>query len=211
MSIRSLLLLCIFLFPNLASASPLAVHPSVSTLGVGIDISYRQNSFIAYRMSAFTQPFDTKIKLKGIQYKIDDSSRSVGLLLDIFPFKNTFRLSAGAYYFKQKAALSTSIDAINPIYEQLINQTTGTATWECLAPYVGLGWESTQQAESSLGWHASLGALYMGKALVSFQFPDVVIPKRYVERIQTEEDRIRSKVHTYTWYPVLSLGFTYRF
>ena len=211
MSIRSLLLCCVLLFPCIASASPLSIQPSVSTLGVGVDISYRQNSFIAYRLSAFTQPFDTKIKLKGIQYKTEDSSHSVGLLLDIFPFENAFRISAGAYYFKLDTALSTSVDAINPIYEELINQTSGKATWERLAPYIGLGWESTQQSESSLGWHASLGALYMGKARVSFQLPDVPIPKRYVGRIQAEEDNIKNKVHKYTWYPVLSLGFTYRF
>ena len=179
MSIRSLLLCCVLLFPCIASASPLSIQPSVSTLGVGVDISYRQNSFIAYRLSAFTQPFDTKIKLKGIQYKTEDSSHSVGLLLDIFPFENAFRISAGAYYFKLDTALSTSVDAINPIYEELINQTSG--------------------------------ALYMGKARVSFQLPDVPIPKRYVGRIQAEEDNIKSKVHKYTWYPVLSLGFTYRF
>lgn len=71
MSIRSLLLCCVLLFPCVASASPLSIQPSVSTLGVGVDISYRQNSFIAYRLSAFTQPFDTKIKLKGIQYKTE--------------------------------------------------------------------------------------------------------------------------------------------
>ena len=211
MSIRSLLLCCVLLFPCVASASPFSIQPSVSTLGVGVDISYRQNSFIAYRLSAFTQPFDTKIKLKGIQYKTEDSSHSVGLLLDIFPFENAFRISAGAYYFKLDTALSTSVDAINPIYEVLINQTCGKATWERLAPYIGLGWESTQQSESSLGWHASLGALYMGKARVSFQLPDVPIPKRYVGRIQAEEDNIKNKVHKYTWYPVLSLGFTYRF
>ena len=181
MSIRSLLLCCVLLFPCIASASPLSIQPSVSTLGVGVDISYRQNSFIAYRLSAFTQPFDTKIKLKGIQYKTEDSSHSVGLLLDIFPFENAFRISAGAYYFKLDTALSTSVDAINPIYEEL-------------APYIGLGWESTQQSESSLGWHASLGALYKGKARVSFQLPDVPIPKRYVGRIQAEEDNIKSKV-----------------
>lgn len=171
MSIRSLLLCCVLLFPCIASASPLSIQPSVSTLGVGVDISYRQNSFIAYRLSAFTQPFDTKIKLKGIQYKTEDSSHSVGLLLDIFPFENAFRISAGAYYFKLDTALSTSVDAINPIYEELINQTSGKATWERLAPYIGLGWESTQQSESSLGWHASLGALYMGKlvSLSSFR------------------------------------------
>lgn len=151
MSIRSLLLCCILLFPCIASASTLSIQPSVSTLGVGVDISYRQNSFIAYRLSAFTQPFDTKIKLKGIQYKTEDSSHSVGLLLDIFPFKNAFRISAGAYYFKLDTALSTSVDAINPIYEELINQTSGKATWERLAPYIGLGLESTQQSESSLG------------------------------------------------------------
>ena len=125
MSIRSLLLCCILLFPCIASASPLSIQPSVSTLGVGVDISYRQNSFIAYRLSAFTQPFDTKIKLKGIQYKTEDSSHSIGLLLDIFPFENAFRISAGAYYFKLDTALSTSVDAINPIYEELINQTSG--------------------------------------------------------------------------------------
>ncbi|WP_347865457.1 hypothetical protein [Bilophila wadsworthia] len=165
----------------------------MSTLGVGVDISYRKNSFIVYRLSAFTQPFDTKIKLKGIQYKTEDSSHSVGFLFDIFHFENTFRISAGAYYFKLDTALSTSVDAINPIYEELINQTSGKATWERLAPYIGLGWESTQQSESSLGWHASLGALYMGKARVSFQLPDVPIPKRYVGRIQAEEDNIKTK------------------
>ena len=147
----------LLLFPCIASASTLSIQPSVSTLGVGVDISYRQNSFIAYRLSAFTQPFDTKIKLKGIQYKTEDSSHSVGLLLDIFPFKNAFRISAGAYYFKLDTDLSTSVDAINPIYEELINQTSGKATWERLAPYIGLGWERAQQSESSLGWHASLG------------------------------------------------------
>ena len=136
MSIRSLLLCCILLFPCIASASTLSIQPSVSTL----DISYRQNSFIAYRLSAFTQPFDTKIKLKGIQYKTEDSSHSVGLLLNIFPFENAFRISAGAYYFKLDTALSTSVDAINPIYEELINQTSGKATWERLAPYIGLIW-----------------------------------------------------------------------
>ena len=204
-------LMLFLLFPCVASASPFSIQPSVSTLGVGVDISYRQNSFIAYRLSAFTQPFDTKIKLKGIQYKTEDYSHSVGLLLDIFPFENAFRISAGAYYFKLDTALSTSVDAINPIYEELINQTSGKATWERLAPYIGLGWESTQQSESSLGWHASLGALYMGKARVSFQLPDVPIPKRYVGRIQAKEDNIKNKVHKYTWYPVLSLGFTYLF
>ena len=125
MSIRSLLLCCVLLFPCVASASPFSIQHSVSTLGVGVDISYRQNSFIAYRLSAFTQPFDTKIKLKGIQYKTEDSSHSVGFLFDIFHFENTFRISAGAYYFKLDTALSTSVDAINPIYEELINQTSG--------------------------------------------------------------------------------------
>ena len=125
-------LCCVLLFPCVASASPLSIQPSVSTLGVGVDISYRQNSFIAYRLSAFTQPFDTKIKLKGIQYKTEDSSHSVGLLLDIFSFENAFRISAGAYYFKLDTDLSMSVDAINPIYEELINQTSGKATWESL-------------------------------------------------------------------------------
>ena len=105
----SFLLCCVLLFPSVASASPFSIQPSVSTLGVGVDVSYRQNSFIAYRLSAFTQPFDTKIKLKGIQYKTEDSSHSIGLLLDIFPFENAFRVSAGAYYFKLDTTLSTSV------------------------------------------------------------------------------------------------------
>ena len=120
-------LMLFLLFPCVASASPFSIQHSVSTLGVGVVISYRQNSFIAYRLSAFTQPFDTKIKLKGIQYKTEDSSHSVGFLFDIFHFENAFRISAGAYYFKLDTALSTSVDTINPIYGELINQTSGKA------------------------------------------------------------------------------------
>lgn len=194
MSIRSLLLCCILLFPCIASASTLSIQPSVSTLGVGVDISYRQNSFIAYRLSAFTQPFDTKIKLKGIQYKTEDSSHSVGLLLNIFPFENAFRISAGAYYFKLDTALSTSVDAINPIYEELINQTSGKATmgkaralyWPWLGKYSTIRIVFRMVC---LAW-----ALSVRKTHVSFQLQDVPIPKRYVGRIQAEEDNIKSKV-----------------
>ena len=40
------------------------------------------------------------------------------------------------------------------------------------------------------------------EALSSFPLPDVYVAERYVARI---------KVHDYTWYPVLTAGFTWRF
>lgn len=207
---RFLFLLVILLFPLEALSSSFSLQPSIGTLGAGADLSWRYDDRFAMRMSAAVYPFENSIKLQGIKYKPDNSSYSIGLLGDIFPFENGMRFTVGAYYFRLKAEITTSIDAINPLYEDLINQSKGTAVWQRIAPYAGIGWQG-EKKERPLGWHVSLGALYMGKANVSFQLPDVPIPKRYISRIEREKDSIRDKVHDYTWYPVLTAGFTWRF
>ena len=167
----------------------------LSTLGVGVDISYRQNSFIAYRLSAFTQPFDTKIKLKGIQYKTEDSLATASVYCwTSSPLKMLSGYPLALIISSSDTDFSTSVDAINPIYEELINQTSGKATWERLAPYIGLGWEKGSTIRIVFRMACLAWALSVRKPHVSFQLPDVPIPKRYVGRIQAEEDNIKSKV-----------------
>ena len=177
---RILIVLALLLFPTEALSS-FSVQPTIGTLGTGAELGWRYGDTWGLRIGAA-----------------------------VYPFENGLRFTAGAYYFKMKAKITTSIDAVNPLYEELINQSKGTALWQRVAPYAGLGWQSDAK-ESGLGWHFSLGALYMGKAHVSFQLPDVYIPQRYVSRIEKKKESIRDKVHDYTWYPVLTAGFTWRF
>ena len=206
---RILIVLALLLFPTEALSS-FSVQPTIGTLGTGAELGWRYGDTWGLRFGAAVYPFENSIKLKGIKYKADNSSYNMSLLADVYPFENGLRFTAGAYYFKMKAKITTSIDAVNPLYEELINQSKGTALWQRVAPYAGLGWQSDAK-KSGFGWHFSLGALYMGKAHVSFELPDVYIPQRYVSRIEKKKDSIRDKVHDYTWYPVLTAGFTWRF
>lgn len=186
------------------------MQPTIGTLGTGAELGWRYGDTWGLRIGAAVYPFENSIKLKGIKYKADNSSYNVSLLADVYPFENGLRFTAGAYYFKMKAKITTSIDAVNPLYEELINQSKGTALWQRVAPYAGLGWQSDAK-ESGLGWHFSLGALYMGKEHVSFELPDFYVPQRYVSRIEKKKESIRDKVHDCTWYPALTAGFTWRF
>ena len=190
---RILIVLALLLFPTEALSS-FSVQPTIGTLGTGAELGWRYGDTWGLRIGAAVYPFENSIKLKGIKYKADNSSYNVSLLADVYPFENGLRFTAGAYYFKMKAKITTSIDAVNPLYEELINQSKGTALWQRVAPYAGLGWQSDAK-ESGLGWHFSLGALYMGKAHVSFQLPDVYIPQRYVSRIEKKKESIRDCAH----------------
>lgn len=204
------------LFPSLAfaaaeaPASRFALMPFVSTLGVGLDVEYRLSSLAALRLSGAVHTLPDRITQSRVVYHADGANRSVGALLDVFPWRNGFRLSIGVYYIRLKANITSSLSFKNPVYSRLADETKGTATWERAAPYLGLGWAGGKN-KRGLTWHCSAGALYMGKASVHLQRPAIVVPSRLLPRLANAQADMTRNAHRYRWYPVVSLGFAYRF
>ena len=64
-------------------------------------------------------------------------------------------------------------------------------------------------------WHGSLGGLYIGKADVGYNLPDISVPphlrRKYAARLRQVRESVTRQVHRYRWYPVISAGLAYRF
>ena len=167
------------------------------------------------RLSATIHPLPNKITLSHVSYKPDDSSLGAGLLFDLFPWRNGFRLSAGLYRFRLKANISSRIRFQNPLYDAISRQTSDTAIWNRFGPYFGMGWTSGPGQSRGLSWHGSLGVLYIGKAKVGYNLPNMMVPPRlrqkYAARLRQVQESVTRKVHHYRWYPEVSVGLVYRF
>ena len=78
-----------------AQAVPWTLSPVIGTLGAGLEFGYRPHALWGVRLSATVHPLPDKIELNRVSYKADGSSFGAGLLFDLFPRRNGFRLSAG--------------------------------------------------------------------------------------------------------------------
>lgn len=198
-----------------AQAVPWALSPVIGTLGAGLEFGYRPHALWGVRLSATVHPLPDKIELNRVSYKADGSSFGAGLLFDLFPRRNGFRLSAGLYRFRLKADISSRMRFPNPIYDAISRQTSGAALWNRFGPYFGIGWTGGAGQGRGLSWHGSLGGLYIGKADVGYNLPDISVPpylrRKYAARLRQVRESVTRQVHRYRWYPVISAGLAYRF
>lgn len=207
-----------FSAPSVHSAPPAsawALSPVIGTLGVGLEVAYQPQPLWGVRLSATIHPLPDKLTLDRVTYKADGASPSLGLLFDLFPWRNGLRLSAGLYRFRLKADISSKVNFKNPVYDALSKQTSGTAVWNRFGPYFGLGWTGGTVKGRGFSWQCSLGAMYIGKADVGYNLPKVTVPphlrQKYADRLHLVQESVTRKIHRYRWYPVLAVGLTYHF
>lgn len=206
--------------PVLAQAeSAFFVTPKLGTLGFGVDLGYQVNDLFKVRLNGnyFGWSFDGNVQ--DIDYDIDLKNLTFGLLFDLHPFSNGFRVTAGAYYLNIKGDLSGGLKQ-DQVYSfgdhkylgSELGEASGTAKWSRIAPYIGLGWGSGK-ADPDSNWFFSfdLGAMYAGKSKLSYTVSGLASHPSLAADIEREKQEVQSKLDDYKWYPVLSVGLVYRF
>lgn len=191
--------------------------PQVSTLGVGINIGKQINENFTLRanINGFGD-IDKNIRISGINYETKFRPLTAGLLLDYHPFDNGFKFVAGAYYNRTKISTKTSQIKYNGhVYDANdLGSFSGSGYFNNFAPYLGIGYQTLN--EEGLSVSADLGVMYHG----SFKSSGSI--NCYSELCRSspnEVDQIRKdanktfdkEVNHYKFYPVISLGLTYRF
>jgi hypothetical protein len=124
---------------------------------------------------------------------------TAGLLLNVHPFGNGFRLTAGAYDNENKlTAKNTQTVTDNGI--PVATNVQVKATFNRFAPYAGLGWVWGQRFTASL----DAGVMFQGKAKTSFTVDCTFIGCQSLA--QKEEQDVRAEADDYKFYPVIRLG-----
>ena len=195
----------------------------VSTLGAGLEVERSFTESIGVRIGVNYFPYDHTDTLDDIEYNVDLKLMSLSALLDWHPFKGSFRISGGVLYNGNEIEADAK-----PSVSYMIGDTTYTASdvgtlkgkidFNDIAPYLGLGWDTSFGKDNGFGFLFELGAIYQGSPDVELSAdgtiasnPSHPLYQQFQSNLAKEEENMQSDVDDYKFYPVVSLGLSYRF
>jgi len=136
-------------------------------------------------------------------------------LLDVHPFGGGFRLSGGEMLNKNKiklrADLNKSVQLDGQDYS--LSDLKGEVTFNETAPYLGLGYGNAVGADGRWHFACDFGVMFQGspKVSASATASDPALQAYVDEALAREKAKIQDDANAFKYYPVISLGVSFRF
>lgn len=199
-------------------SSTFSVGVSGGTLGIGPEVTARISPLLGVRGSATFLSFSHSVDGDELEYDGDLKLASVGAALDLHPFENGFRVSAGARYNKNKVKLKGTPDS-NQTVEiggtrytgSQIGTLNGSVRVKEFAPTLTLGYGSGLTKGFTFGIDA--GVMFEGKPRIRNLRANGPIASNpsFQEALAREEQDIRDDVEKYDIFPIVQLSIGYAF
>ncbi len=190
----------------------------VSTLGVGANVGYKINNSFKIRGVANYFKLNKSINDGDITLKAKLQLFTIGLLGDWHFLQNGFRLTGGLVYNGNKlnvhATPSSSHNYNGRTYTpQQIGEVKGTVKFRPIAPYLGLGFDSGHECNSGFSFNADLGVLFQGSARGKIKSISGTLASntQAVDDVKKDVVKAINKKKLIKYYPVISLGVSYKF
>jgi hypothetical protein len=198
-----------------------AVGARVSTLGIGVE----------YATNIIPLLVNARLQINGLSYNKSVTNTQVsydgklklftfGAIADVYPFAGKFRLSGGLYYNNNRLDI-TGVPAAGAFTLNGTTYTTaqvgsvaGKVDFNSLAPYIGMGWGDSISGGSPLGFSFEVGALYQGQANTSLTTTNTLTgaaAATLAANIAAEKKKLDDNLKYFKWYPVVSLGVSWKF
>ncbi|MCK9529742.1 MAG: hypothetical protein M0R77_04130 [Gammaproteobacteria bacterium] len=186
----------------------------VGTLGGGLEVTAPLMESINGRVGFNAFSYSTTGTESDIDYDVDLTLQTASAILDWYPFKGTFRLSAG-YVFNNNSIEMTGKPSAGGQYDlsgtlYTLDSLTGEVEFTSGA-YVGMGWGNAGRGKG-FGMNLEIGAFYHGapELTLTATGPGTALADFEKHRAQEEADA-QEDLADYKWYPVVSLGMSYTF
>lgn len=194
-----------------------AVDAKIGTLGIGADLNRSiVPRVLNLRVGASFYKYSTdSFKDNGINYKADLKLGAVPIALDVFPFKNGFRLGGGAVINLAEVdgigqtTTGTFTIGDHQYTSASIGQLRAVLKANRVAPYFGIGFNNPIKRSGHWGFFADLGMMYWGKPSVKLTATNTV-PQLQAD-IDRETQEINNDIKDYKIFPVIQLGLSYKF
>jgi hypothetical protein len=208
----------ILAFAATGYAASISTGLKVGTLGAGVEVGSKFNDSIGARVGFNHYSYDKMAQKEDIDYDLDIQLQTVSAIIDWHPFNGSFRFSLGAFYNNNEI----EADAV-PYSSYRIGDVTYSASEitslkanvdfaDDIAPYVGIGWDTSFTKEGGLGFLCELGVLYQGKPDVRLSATGPVAESAaFQEELSKERNQLQESMDNFEYYPVLALGITYRY
>lgn len=203
----------------------LAQMPSVAfglkagTLGAGGDVVVKITDSINARLGLQGFTYDINDTESGIEYDADIELFSGLLLADWFPFDSHFRISAGVLMNENevnvtgKPEANQTFDINGTIYtSNQVGKLKGNTDFKTFVPYVGIGWGNPFHRESNWSVSFDIGVAYQGSADMNITATGTLAnDPTFRFNLEQERQELEDEADDFKYYPVISIGVTYKF
>ncbi len=209
--------ICTFVFSSYAYSGDNSISIKAGLLGAGMEVGRSFSDSISGRIGVNYFTYDYSATESDIEYNFDLSLKSLSVLLDWHPFQGSFRISGGVLYNGNKieadAKSSDTYDIGDKTYTaEQVGTLDGKIDFDAVAPYLGLGWDTSFGKKNGFGFLFEIGAIYQGspKADLSASGP-IAGNQEFIDNLAKEESNLQSNLDDFKYYPVATVGLSYRF
>ncbi len=232
-TIYSSLMLTILISSNLANAqaadSKFAITGKVGTLGLGLDATYNISDKLNARLNLNGGNINRDDTIDGIRYEGELQAGTFGGLLDYHPMAGGFRLTGGVYNNSNELNLNatgagnTNAQIGDRFYDLSNSRLNTNVSFQNVAPYLGIGWGNAIKTGSKWRFNVDAGVLFQGSPKASLtasgiardiatnQAINLATDATFQSELTKEEQNLNNELKDYKFYPVISLGVSYRF
>jgi len=205
------------LLSPLANASGFALGARVGTGGYGLEATQSLSPNVNARLGFNTYNYTYSTTESDIDYDAELKLQTTSLLLDWHPFSGVFRLSGGLIHNQNKLDLTgtpTGTTTVgNGSYTPAeIGILTGNVGFKENVPYVGIGWGNAAAQDKHFGFNFDIGVIIQGSPSVQLSSNGTLAnDAAFQAELQQEQQDLEADLQDLKYYPVISLGISYRF
>jgi hypothetical protein len=205
-------------YSSVSHAKSTSVVARVSTLGAGVEVESAFSDSFGGRIGVNYFPYQYSSTESDIDYDLDLNLLSASVLLDWHPYQGSFRITGGVLYngneldATAKSAATYSIGGMTYTGAE-VGTLTGTIDFDNeVAPYLGIGWDTSFGKDNSVGFLFEIGTIYQGSPNVDLSADGLLAgDPTFLSELAQEEKDLEDDLEVFTVYPVIAIGLTYRF
>lgn len=197
------------------SAGGIGLTVKLGTLGGGLEATVGANDYLGFRFGINVMSAGPSSEQDEGTVRTDLDWLSYGALVDLHPFGGGFRLTGGGLInknkFKLNADLTESVTLDDEDYN--LSDLNGQVTFSELAPYVGIGYGNAVGADGRWHFACDFGVMFQGEPKIeaSATASDSRLQSVVDEALEREVADIQDDANAFQFYPVISVGVSYRF
>lgn len=219
--ISTIIMLCSLAFTSMAS--DFSLNMGNGSLGGTIEMKYAYSNSLKARFNINGGGIDNQFTkdFGDLEYKAEADLKTIGLILDYYPFEGKFFTSAGIYYlckaeskFDSRLDNDTKYQLGNTLYTgQEIGKITGSADLKTVCPYLGVGWDIPLFDSKKWYFAVDLGVLYNSKDFdVKLNSKNSVLKNNidFINNLNAEKEKITDDLSC-SLYPVVDFKIGFKF
>ncbi len=207
--------------PALAEESPnhglgLSLGVNGGTNGLGVEAGYRLNGYFGVRANSGNYTYNKNADSGDFSIEGKAKLKSLGALVDIFPFGGSFRLSVGVRNNKNEfggvaTPTTATVEVGDDTYTQAqVGDLTGSAKFKKYSPTATLGWGGNFKTGLHFGFE--IGVVAQGSPKLSATSSGTLASNptfqaSLADQLSEWEDDSKD----YKLWPVIQLNLMYRF